>query len=193
MMPDGTGGIYFGTNDIENVVAGKPSRPTGLYRLTADRKVIKLVEGLNFTNGLMLSEDRKRFYCNDTFVATYAFDVQPDLTLTNQRRLVDKDDVDGLALDVHGNLWITGFRSSLLTRVRADGSPLPPITTPGGPVTQIRFFGQDSRDYYINTVPADSGLKLAVGELPTEKNSVLYRGRSDVPGVPVAAAHFELD
>lgn len=192
MMPDGTGGIYFGTNDIEMVIAGKPSRPTALYRLTVDGQVIKLAEGLNFTNGLMLSPDGKRFYCNDTFVATYVFDVQPDLTLANKRVLLDRDDVDGMAVDVEGNLWVTGFRTSDVGRYRPDGSPLAPIHTPAGPVTQIRFFGPDMRDYYINAVYEGAGLELAVGKLPTEKNSIVYRGRSDVPGVPVPASRFNL-
>jgi sugar lactone lactonase YvrE len=192
MMPDGTGGIYFGTNDIEMVIAGQPSRPTALYRLTVEGEVIKLAEGLNFTNGLMLSPDGRQFYCNDTFVATYAFDVQPDLTLANRRVLLDRDDVDGVAVDVEGNLWITGFRSSELARIRPDGSPLAPVQTPSGPVTQIRFFGSDMRDYYINTVHPGAGLELAEGRLPTEEKSILFRGRSDVPGVAVPPSRFKL-
>jgi sugar lactone lactonase YvrE len=192
MVPDGTGGIYFGTNDIEMVIAGKPSRPTALYRLTVEGQVIKLAEGLNFTNGIMFDAVRRRFYCNDTFVATYAFDVQPDLTLSNKQVFLDKPDCDGMALDAEGALWITGFRSSELTRVRPDGSPLPPVPTPGGAVTQIRFAGADLRDFYINTVPGDAGDSLAVGEMPTEKRSVLYRGRSETPGAPVLPARFKL-
>src|SRR5690606_37291381 len=34
MMPDGTGGIFFGTTDIEMVIQGAQTRPTKLYRLT---------------------------------------------------------------------------------------------------------------------------------------------------------------
>lgn len=34
----------------------------------------------------------------------------------------------------------------------------------------------------INTVPADAGDRLAVGELPTEKTSILYRGRLETAG-----------
>jgi sugar lactone lactonase YvrE len=193
MVPDGTGGIYFGTNDIEMVLAGKPSRPTALYRLTVDRQVIPLAEGLNFTNGIMFDPPRKRFYCNDSFVSTYAFDVQPDLTLTNKRVLVDKVDCDGMAIDAEGNLWVTGFRSGEIIRVRPDGGLLPPVPNPGGmAVTQIRFGGADLRDVYINTVPVDAGDRLAVGELPTEKTSILYRGRAEAPGAPVGAARFEL-
>jgi sugar lactone lactonase YvrE len=192
MMPDGTGGIYFGTNDIEMIVRGQATRPTALYRLTLDREVVKVFDGINFTNGIMLSPDRKRFYCNDTFVCTYAFDVQGDLTLINKRVLVDKKDSDGMALDAEGNVWITGFGSSHLVRVRPDGSPLPPIQTPGGGITQIRFGGSDMRDYYITAVPPGGGESLKSGVIPTEKNSFMYRGRSDVPGMSISLARFKL-
>jgi sugar lactone lactonase YvrE len=192
MMPDGTGGIYFGTNDIEMIIRGQQTRPSALYRLTAERELIKLVEGINFTNGIMLSPDRRQFYCNDTFVCTWAFDVLPDLTLTNKRMLLDKPDADGMALDAEGTLWITGFRSSHLERIRPDGTALTPIQTPGGAITQIRFGGADMRDYYINAVPSDGGDSLKDGVLPTAKNSFMYRGRSEVPGMPIPPARFRL-
>jgi sugar lactone lactonase YvrE len=192
MVPDGTGGIYFGTNDIENVERGEPTRPTALYRLTVEREVIQVAEGIGFSNGIMLSADRKQLYCNDTFACTHVFDVQPDLGLTNRRVLLDKADVDGMALDAGGNLWITGFRSSCLTRLRSDGTELPRVETPAGAITQIRFGGPDLRDYYINTVPADGGDGLKDGVLPEEKRSFMYRGRADLPGMPVAKARFRL-
>ncbi|CAN7545832.1 SMP-30/gluconolactonase/LRE family protein [Phenylobacterium sp. LjRoot219] len=192
MMPDGTGGILFGTNDIEMVICGGTPRPSSIYRLTVEGKLIKLAEGINFSNGIMLSADRKQFYCNDTFVCTYAFDVQPDLTLANKRVLLDKEDVDGMALDADGVLWVTGFRSSELTRVRPDGTRLAPVPMPGGAITQIRFGGADMRDVYINTVPADAGDTLKDGGMPTEQRSVLYRGRSEVAGMPIPPARFTL-
>lgn len=192
MVPDGTGGIYFGTVDLEQIIKGEPTRPAALYRLTADRDVILVADALGFTNGIMLSADRKQLYYNDTFDATYVFDVRPDMSLTNRRRFVEKEDCDGMALDAEGNLWITGFRSSALTRVRPDGAPLPPVATPAGAITQIRFGGADMRDYYITCVPADGGDDLAVGVQPTEARSFLYRGRSDVPGMPFAPTRFAL-
>lgn len=193
MVPDGEGGLFFGTNDIEMVLAGQPSRPTQLYRLTADREVIKLADGLNFTNGIAFDAERRRFYCNDSFVATYAFDVGPDLTLANKRVLVDKVDVDGLALSADGEVWITGFRSAEIVRLRPDGTPLSPVPNPGGAaVTQVRFGGPDLRDVYINTVPIDAGDRLAVGELPTERTSVLYRGRARTPGRAIPPTRFKL-
>src|SRR5271156_1727342 len=62
-----------------------------------------------------------------------------------------------------GNIWITGFRSGSVTRLRADGTSLPPLSTPAGAITQIRFGGADLREYYINTVPAAGGGRLQNG------------------------------
>jgi sugar lactone lactonase YvrE len=192
MMPDGTGGIYFGTVDIEQIIKGQPTRPAALYRLTADRQVILVADGLGFANGIMLSRDRKHLYYNDTFNSTYEFDVQPDMSLVNRRLLVKKEDCDGMALDAEGNLWITGFRSSAITRARPDGSLLPPVSTPAGAITQVRFGGTDLRDFYFTSVPADGGDSLAVGVQPTEQRSFLYRGRSELPGMPIPPTRFKL-
>ena len=118
MITDGTGGIYFGTIDLEQIIKGKPTRPASLYRLTIGGEACLVADGLGLVNGIMLSVDRKRLYCNETFDATYMFDVMPDMSLANRRLLVKKEDCDGMALDADGNLWITGFRSSELTRAK---------------------------------------------------------------------------
>jgi sugar lactone lactonase YvrE len=192
MMPDGTGGIYFGSVDIEKIIEGQPTRPATLYRLTVERQVAVVASGLGFANGIMLSADGRKLYYNDTFDSTYVFEVRPDLTLANRKVFLRKEDCDGMALDAQGNLWITGFRSSALTRVQPDGSLLESIATPAGAITQIRFGGADMRDYYLTCVPADGGDGLAVGQVPTEERSMLLRGRSDVAGMPIAPAQFKL-
>jgi sugar lactone lactonase YvrE len=193
MAPDGAGGLYFGTVDIERIRRGEPTRPASLYRLTADRKVMLVADNLGFANGIMVSPERRQLYYNDTFDSTYVFDVLPDRSLgPNRRRLLCKEDCDGMALDVEGNLWITGFRSSELTRIRPDGTVLASVPTPCGAISQIRFGGSDMRDFYVTCVPVDGGDNLAVGVQPTEKRSILYKGRSEVPGMPIAPARFRL-
>ncbi|MDB5723555.1 MAG: Gluconolactonase [Novosphingobium sp.] len=192
MAPDGTGGIFFGTNDIEMVIKGEATRPTELWRLTADRQAIKLADGIGFTNGLAYDAQRRRFYCNDTFHCTWVFDVAEDLTLHNRRVLLEKEDVDGMALDAAGNLWITGFRSNFLTRVAPDGQLLDRVETPAGSITQLRFGGVDLRDIYFNSVPADGGDTLKEGGEMTAANSFLFRTRSEISGLLIEPAGFEL-
>lgn len=192
MVPDGTGGIYFGTNDIEMVIEGKETRPTALYRLTADRQLVKLADGINFTNGIMYDPHRKRFYCNSTFECTWTFDVTDELTLANKREFLAKEDCDGMALDAEGTVWITGFRSNFFERLKPDGTVLPRYETPAGSITQLRFGGADMRDIYFNSVPSDGGDTLKEGGEITEANSFLFRGRSDVPGMKLEPARFEL-
>jgi len=192
-MPDGTGGIFFGTVDIERVMEGATPRPTAIYRLTVERDVILLADGIGFTNGIMYDAGRRVFYCNDTFNRTWAFDVGDDFSLSNKRVFLEKDDVDGMALDASGNVWITGFRSGYITRVRPDGSVLPRVETPAEAITQVRFGGADMRDIYMTCVPGDGGDSLKDGLIPTEKRSFLYRGRSELPGMPIEPARFDLN
>ncbi|MET0218182.1 MAG: SMP-30/gluconolactonase/LRE family protein [Burkholderiales bacterium] len=192
MVPDGAGGIFFGTNDIEMVIKGEQTRPTELWRLTADRRAIKLAGDIGFTNGIMYDAARRRFYCNDTFHGTWAFDVTDDLRLTNRQRFLEKEDADGMCLDVQGNVWITGFRSNFFTRLAPDGSRLPDYPTPAGSITQLRFGGMDGRDIYFNSVPSDGGDTLKEGGEITAANSFLFRGRSETAGMVFDPPRFEL-
>ena len=192
MMPDGTGGIFFGTNDIEMVIQGGETRPTELWRMTADRQLIKLADGINFSNGIMFDAQRKRFYCNDTFKGTWAFDVTGDLLLENRQMFLEKEDADGMALDAEGNVWITGFRSSFITRMGTDGTRLPNFETSAGSITQVRFGGADMRDIYFNSVPSDGGDTLKDGGEITAMNSFLFKGRSHVAGLRIEPARFVL-
>lgn len=192
MTPDGTGGIFFGTNDIEMVIKGEATRPTAIYRLTAERELIKLADGIGFTNGIMFDPVRMRLYCNDTFHCTWAFDVGADLSLSNKQCFLDKEDVDGMALDAEGNLWVTGFRSNYFTRLAPDGSHLPRFETPAGSITQIRFGGPDMRDIYFNSVPSDGGDTLKEGGELTAHNSFLFHGRAQSPGMKLEPTRFKL-
>lgn len=192
MMPDGTGGIFFGTNDIEMVIQGGETRPTELWRLTKDRQLIKLADGINFSNGMMFDAARKRFYCNDTFKGTWAFDVTADLRLQNRQLFIEKEDADGMALGAEGNVWITGFRSNYFTRLSPDGARLADVPTPAGSITQLRFGGADGRDMFFNSVPSDGGDTLKEGGELTAANSFLFKGRSEAPGLKIEPARFTL-
>jgi sugar lactone lactonase YvrE len=192
MATDGSGGIYFGTVDIERIEKGETPRPGSIYRLAATGELTLAADSLGFVNGMALSADgRQLFYCQ-TFDGVYAFDVAPDRSLSGWRRILEKEDCDGLALDASGVLWVTGFRSGALLRIRPDGTPVGQVPTPAGAITQVRFGGADMRDYYLTTVPADGGDSLKEGVQPTGEQSFLLRGRSDVAGLPIPRSRFEL-
>lgn len=192
MMPDGQGGIFFGTNDIEMVIEGAQTRPTELWRLTADRELIMLADAIGFSNGIMFDAARNRFYCNDTFKGTWSFDVTADLRLENRQLLIEKEDADGMSLDADGNLWITGFRSNYFTRMTPTGERLADWLTPAGSITQLRFGGADGCNVYFNSVPANGGDTLKDGGEITAANSFLFKGRSKTPGLKIQPAQFAL-
>lgn len=192
MIPDGEGGIYFGTSDIEKVILGEATRPTELYHLTYDLELIRVAEGIGFANGLMFDAGRMQFYCNDTFRGTWAFGVAADRSLEEQRLLLQKEDADGMALDEAGNMWITGFRSSHFARIGPDGTCLADVETPAGSITQLRFGGADGRDCYFNSVPSDGGDTLKDGGEISARNSFLYKARSSVPGRRIEPTQFRL-
>ena len=192
MAADSMGGIFFGTVDLDSVIKAEQPGSTAIYRLSATRELTKLAEGIGFSNGMMFDPARRRFYCNDTFTCTWAFDVGSDFALTNKQEFLAKDDADGMALDAEGNVWITGFRSSFFARVTPDAVLLPPVPSIAGAITQLRFGGADGRDLYFNAVPIDGGDSLKDGVPLTEKRSFLYRGRADVVGLAIEPARFQL-
>jgi sugar lactone lactonase YvrE len=192
MRPDGKGGMYFGGSDMPAIEAGTRPGPVGLYRLDTERRATQLCEGLVFTNGLTPNRDGTRLFHNESFVGTFAYDVQADGSLTNRTQLLEKKDCDGMAIDVEGNLWISGFASGELLRVKPDGTIVQRIGLPGDAATNVRFGGSDGRDVYITVVSRAAAMDIKNGITPTAKTSTLYRGRSEVAGQPIPRTRFRL-
>lgn len=192
MTPLPNGGLVFGTCDIPAIERGERTAPAGLYRLDTDGRVTELCHGLKFCNGIGLSADDRRLFHNETQVGTAAYDILSDGRLGKPTRLVDKADVDGMAMDEKGRMWIAGFRSDEILCMHTDGKIDERIALPAGGLTNIRFGGADMRDLYLTTVPSDAGEKLARGDLPTAQTSVLYRTRATIAGRPVPRTRFRL-
>ena len=192
MVSDGLGGIFFGTTDIEMVIAGEPTRPTAIYHLSQDRSLACVAADIGFANGMMFDEQWMQLHCSDTFRGTWSFDVAHDRTLKNRRFVLEKEDADGMALDAEGNQWVTGFRSGFFTRLSPMGERLADVPTPAGSITQLRFGGADGCDCYFNSVPTDGGDTLKDGGEITAARSFLYKARCSVPGRQVPPAKFKL-
>jgi sugar lactone lactonase YvrE len=192
MCPDGRGGLIFGTLDIASILKGQKTAPVALYRLDANGKATLLRDGLRFCNGVLVSPDGKSLYHNESFVGTFVYDIAADGSLGQRRMLIEKQDCDGIAMDMRGNLWISGFASEELVCVRPDGAIEQRLPLPGGACTNIRFGGAQGDELYVTTVPLTAGAEIARGRQPTELNSVLYRAPSPAPGRAVARTRFKL-
>lgn len=192
MRSDGQGGIVFGTIDLPTILRGQKPGPSAICRLAVDRSLSVLREGLVFANGLSLSPDGATLYFNESFAATRAFPVGPGFALGDPRTMAEKPDCDGMALDVEGNVWISGFSSGELLCLAPDGTELRRIALPGKACTNVRFGGADMRDIFVCVVDPASAQKLAEGVPLTEQTSALYRTRSPVAGAPIAPARFVL-
>jgi sugar lactone lactonase YvrE len=192
MRSDGRGGILFGTIDLAAIMAGEKPGPSAIYRLSADRTLTRLYDGLTFTNGLELSPDARTLYLNESFARVLAFDVAEDGSLGPPRTMAEKQDCDGMSLDAEGNVWVTGFASAELLCLAPDGSVVRTLPLPGPAATNIRFGGVDLRDLFVTTVDPSSAQALAEARPLTERNSFLYKTRSPVPGRAMAPATFAL-
>lgn len=190
MVPDRRGGLIFGTVDLAAVIAGRAPRPAGIHRLGADGSVTPLLEDAGFVNGMMLSADGGTLFYNESFNGTFACAVRGDGSLGERKMLLEKYDCDGMALDAEGNVWITGFASGHIVRIRPDGTPLPPFATPAGAITQCRFGGAEARDLWLTAVPPEAADMLKEGRMPTEPASILYRTRSDIAGAALMPAEI---
>ena len=192
MYPDGQGGMMFGTIDLPAILRGEKPGPSSIYRLCADRRKTLLCDGLAFANGLAIDADRSTLFFNESFAATRAFPIEPDGSLGEPRLLADKRDCDGMALDVDGNVWVSGFASGELICLRPDGHEVRRLPLPGKACSNVRFGGADMRDLYVTVIDPAAARALACGTPLKEQNSVLYRTRSPVAGAPVARTSFNL-
>jgi len=192
MVATADGGIYFGSLDAPAIMRGEPPGPASLYRMDVDGGVREVRGGLKFSNGVGVSPDGRRLYHNETFVGVSAYDILPDGSLGAGEFLLEKPDCDGLAVDAEGGVWITGFATNAITCLHPDGALKGLVEFPGGGATNVRFGGPDRRDLYVTSVAAGAADKLKAGVWPTVEESALYRGRSEVPGLPYRPARFPL-
>lgn len=151
LVLDKKGGIYF--TDPE---------PHAVYYVTHAGRTIKVADGIERPNGILLSPDERVLYVNDT-EGEYllAFDVQPDGTLRNRRNFFKYVGVtreagrivsgaDGMAIDSEGRLYTTvnGGVDVLSPQGQLLGTI--PVGTPGGRGPQnLAFSGPDKKTLYI--------------------------------------------
>ena len=180
LQPDDYGSVYVGSLEFDEV-AGAERIPCNLYRVDPDGKVTKLWEGIQVTNGLGFSPDRKLLYhCDTATEAVWVYDVLPDRTVKDRRIFAKVQGwPDGMAVDAEGGVFVAMARGGEVVRIRSDGTIDRRIKVPQSFVTSLTFGGPDLQDLYVVTA--------------TDKTSTgtVYRMRSDIPGLPVPKPRFQ--
>ncbi len=184
LQPDDHGSVYVGSLEFDALSNQKPI-PGNLFRVDPDGTVTKLYEGIQVTNGMGFSPDRKHlFHADSTTQAVWVYDVQPDRTVKD-RRIFAKLPVgwpDGLAVDAEGGVFVAVVNDGEVMRFKPNGTLDTRLKVPAKMVTSLTFGGKDMQDLYI--VTADNTDDKA-------KKGTIFKTRSDIPGLPVPKARFK--
>ncbi len=152
---DRQGRIYF--TDIAAPPEGQqPELASGVYRIDAPGKFVRVIEGLQRPNGIVLSADDKLLYVSDRGTQKlHRYEVLADGNLLPAGVVYDFSPdrgIDGMTLDADGNIWAAaGLNDTTgLWVISPQGKLL--LHRPMGEFsTNVCFAGQDLRDLYFTT------------------------------------------
>jgi D-xylonolactonase len=177
VVADPAGRVFCGTMPA----GGRLGR---LYRLETDGSLVRLLEGIDVSNGLGFSPDRRKLYYSvSEACAVYVFDYDAASgAISNQQVLVDtagEEGVpDGLTVDAEGYIWLARWNGNCLVRYAPDGREERRVSFPVRKVSSVTFAGPDYTDMYVTTAGGDR--KAEDGALA----GGLFRLRPGVRGVP---------
>ena len=125
----------------------RPQDGQHVYFLGADRKSLKRVTtDLVQPNGIVGTPDGKTLFVADIGDnKTYAYEIQPDGSLTGKRLVCEKGS-DGMTLDTDGNLYLTGHGVFVFDK---NGKQLEHIDVPENWVGNLCFGGRDKQTLFI--------------------------------------------
>ena len=110
--PTTTAASIPGSINFDPLSNDKPI-PGNLFRVDPPGTVTKLWDGIEVTNGLGFSPDRKHLYhCDSTTGAVWAYDVTADGGVKDRRIFAKLPEgwPDGMAVDVEGGVWVAAVR-----------------------------------------------------------------------------------
>jgi gluconolactonase len=137
--PDG--GIYF-TDPYWGLETG---RDRILYLSPDRRKLIIAARDMVKPNGIIGTPDGKLVYVSDwREKKTYVYTVNPDRTLSGKNLFAPEGD-DGLAMDVDGNVYLSGNAVAVYSK---EGAKIDSIAVPEI-AANMCFGGKDKKTLYI--------------------------------------------
>ncbi|MCJ7645226.1 MAG: SMP-30/gluconolactonase/LRE family protein [Candidatus Aminicenantes bacterium] len=129
-----------------------PQGTEQVYFLSADRQTLKRVTtDLSQPNGIIGTPDGKKLFVSDIGAGkTYAYDIQPDGTLTKKFLRCELGS-DGMTLDTEGNLYLTGEGVTVFGQT---GKQVGHISVPESWTANVSFGGKDHKTLFITASTA---------------------------------------
>ncbi|MGH8013081.1 MAG: SMP-30/gluconolactonase/LRE family protein [Candidatus Binataceae bacterium] len=183
LTTDDSGGIYVGSLEFDALSDQKPI-PGNLFHVDTNGKVTKLWEGIEVTNGMGLSPDRKHlFHADSTTKAVWVYDVKPDHSVTDRRVFAKLPEgwPDGMAVDAEGGIFVAVVNCGEVMRFKPNGTLDWRLNVPCKMLTSLTFGGSDLCDLYI--VTADNTDDKS-------RKGTIFKTRSEIPGLAVPKARF---
>ncbi|PFG44983.1 sugar lactone lactonase YvrE [Georgenia soli] len=174
--PDGS--LYVGSTTW-----GQEPEAGALFRVTPDLEVRKVLERVTISNGLGFSPDGTRAYYVDSGAGRMdVFDVA-DGAFHDRRPLVTLSrrtgDLDGLAVDVQGTIWVAVYGAGQVHRYSPEGAILEVLDLPVPHVTACALGGPTLTDLFITTSRGGLGADASPAA------GAVFMASVDVPGQPV--------
>ena len=163
LVLDGKGGIYF-TDPRYGDRSDMEMQVEGVYYLPRGGELRRVIDNMVRPNGLMFSPDKSILYVADNGAKTViAYRVGDDGSLERIQKIADMA-VDGMTMDVLGNLYCTGGPRVVV--FAPDGEQRAVIPVPEG-TANCTFGGPDHKTLYITAHQGLYAIDLAVpGVLP---------------------------
>jgi gluconolactonase len=131
-----------------------------VYYLSPDgKKLARVTNDLKKPNGITGTPDGKKLFVADIGAdRTYAYDIQPDGSLTNKTLFCTKGS-DGMTIDEKGDLYITGRGVTVFDKT---GKQIEHIDVPEPWSANVSFGGKDHQTLFITASQSLYSIRLGV-------------------------------
>lgn len=167
LVVDQKGGLYF--SDSQFIAGRQTMQPVpSVYYVSAEGEITRVIDNVEFPNGLGLSPDGSTLYvANTPGIQILAFDVAEDGTVSNGRDFAavelaedsETSGADGMAVDSEGNLFVATTQGLGVQVFNSSGEHLGNIDVPTAS-NNVSFGGPDDNTLYISA--QDGIYKIAV-------------------------------
>lgn len=123
-----------------------------LWRIDTDGQVVLLEKDMGTTNGIEVSPDNKTLYVNESVQRkVWQYQLSADGEITDKKLLIQFEDygLDGMRVDVEGNLYIARYGKGVIAIVSPQGLLLREVQLKGKFPTNVSFGGEEGKKVFV--------------------------------------------